>query len=111
MRSIVEDLGNQIERKVVYAQLFFARKFHANTAVERFLASNPDTGGPPTWSRPIDVNKAKTPGISARIVVIGPSKITSLAHRNPPLVSFATSADLNVPTKTVNNAREAWITT
>ena len=82
-----------------------------NTVVERFLASNHITGGPPTWSRPIDVEKAKTLGISAGIAAIGPPGISSPAHKNPALVSFATSANPNVPTKTASNEREAWITT
>ena len=69
------------------------------------------TEAPPTWPQLIAANKAKTPGTSARIAAIGPAKITNLAQRNPPLVSFATSASPNVPTKIASNEGEASITT
>lgn len=66
---------------------------------------------PPTWPQLIDVEKVKTLGISARIAGIGSLRTTSLAHRNQLLVSFATSANPNVPTKIASNEREALITT
>ena len=62
-------------------------------------------GGPPTWKQLIDVDKAKIPGISARIAGIGPPKITSLAQTNLRLVRSATSASPNVPTKIASNAK------
>jgi hypothetical protein len=54
-----------------------------------------------------DVNKAKTPGISARIAGIGPAKVTNLAQTSLRLVSSATSAGPNGPTKIASNEREA----
>jgi hypothetical protein len=69
------------------------------------------TEAPPTWPQLIDVNKANTPGTSAQIAVIGPAKIMSLGHRNPPLVSSATSVSPNVPIKIASNERKASIAT
>jgi len=62
--------------------------FHVNPLLKDFLQQTTITGGPPTWSRTIDVEKAKTLGISARIAAIGPPGITCPVHKNPALVSF-----------------------
>ena len=80
--------------------------FDKRYPVEKFPASTlTELEAPPTWLPLIDADEVKTPGISARIAAIGPPKITSLAHKNLQLVSFATSASQNDPTKTaVTNA-------
>lgn len=112
MRSIVEDFGQPKNAGWSNAQFVLRQEaFTLTPLLKSFLHQTTTTGGPPTWSRPIDVDKAKTLGISARIAAIGPPKITSPAQRNLPLVSFATSANPNVPRTTASNAREAWITT